>query len=336
LACKLSANSDEAKDAMTTTSSAEVKSPLSERAPEKVRDLPKSFILVELEKYYGRKPPIEAVECDYSLWHCRETGLEFAWPMRAGNALFYKWISEAVSYYPEERWEYGKVRELMAEQRSPIPGPFRVLDIGCGTGDFLKALPGAAENKFALDMNEPAITACRSLGFHAFCGTFETAQESGFVQAGKFSAATAFHCLEHVDDPVQFVRTAADVIEPGGRLYMSTPYSPMSFESDWYDVLNHPPHHMTRWNVKAYQRLAQLLGMKMRWFTPESTAARRTLQEFRILTYGPNRSIPKGRQLFDLLLRAPQAMRLFARQQRRGRAGEGIAADVILVEFSKG
>ena len=305
-----------------------MKSPLSDKPPEKVRDLPRNFILEQLASYYEKTPPAEVVETDYSLWSCSETGLGFAWPLKPGNLQFYKWISQFDSYYPGIRWEYGEVRKL-------IGADAKVLDIGCGEGDFLKSLGGSASNRYALDMNEPAVKKCQTLGFNSFCGTIETAVRAGFMQEGQFPVVTSFHCLEHVDDPVEFVRSMLKAVAPGGRLYISTPYSPMSFETEWFDIMNHPPHHMSRWNLRAYKKLAQLLNVKMRHFTPPSTAFRRSLDAFKLIRYGPHRPFKKTSLAKDLLLRAPSFARILSDQQKRAEKNDGIAADVILVEFTQ-
>jgi SAM-dependent methyltransferase len=310
-------------------------SPLSALPPEKIRDLPKTFLLEQLECYYGKKPPAEVVESDYSLWRCAETGLEFAWPMLPGNALFYEWVSSFASYYPGIRWEYGEVRRLLSQEGAMNNRDLKVLDVGCGKGDFLKGMDFLpADRRYALDLNEPAVQACRQQGFQAFCGTIETAMASGFVKRSQFPVVTSFHCLEHVDKPLEFVRSLADITAPGGRLFVSTPYSPMSFESEWFDILNHPPHHMTRWNLKAYQHVASRLGLKMRYFAPPSSALRRTLNVFQLLQYGPNRPVGKAKLLADLLTHLPGVARHYQKQSRRERETGGVSGDLILVEFT--
>src|SRR5208283_3231027 len=100
-------------------------------------DLPKSFLLERLERHYQAKPPPQIVERDYSLWQCAETGLQFAWPMLPGNAVFYEWVSSFEVYYPGIRWEYQKVRQIL-ESEKLLNGKARVLDAGCGKGDFLR------------------------------------------------------------------------------------------------------------------------------------------------------------------------------------------------------
>lgn len=308
-----------------------IKSPLSELPPTKVRDLPRTFLVEELQKYYGATAPADAVECDYELWRCAETGLEFASPMRPGSIGFYKWISGFSSYYPGVRWEYGEVRRLLGADAPKI----EVLDVGCGKGDFLQGLDSVpVGSRHGVDLNEPAIAACKALGFKACCGTIESALGGGFMRERQFGAVTSFHCLEHVEEPVEFVRSMLRLVAPGGKLFVSTPYSPMSFESEWFDVMNHPPHHMTRWNLRAYEKLAQLVGAKMRWFAPKSNATKRAIAEFRLHKYGPHRSVGKATLLKDLALNFGMFQRFAKRQQERERTTGGIAADVILVELS--
>src|ERR1700685_1368838 len=168
-------------------------SPLSSLPPKKIRDLPKSFLLEQLKTYYQTAPPQEIVECDYSLWECTETGLQFAWPPHPGGTPFYEWVSSFKSYYPGLRWEYGRVRELLKRQNNG--GKFKLLDVGCGAGDFLRNLDFLPnENKYALDLNAPAIEKCRRQGFQAFCGTMETALVARFFKLAEFPVVTSFHC----------------------------------------------------------------------------------------------------------------------------------------------
>ncbi len=310
------------------------RSPLSNLPPKKTRDLPQSFLLGELESQFGAKAPAGVVETDYSLWECAETGLQFAWPMLPGNVVFYEWISSFSSYYPGIRWEYRKIREVLkAEGR--LSANSKVLDAGSGKGDFLQTFDlVSTANKYALDLNSPAVVACRQHGIQAFCGTIKTALDEGFLKPGDFTVVTSFHCLEHVSEPVSFVRDLIKVTASGGRVFVSTPYSPMSTEENAFDILNHPPHHLTRWNLAAYQRLAGLLGVKMRYFVPPAGAFKRALKSFWVKRNGPNKPIVKAKLLVDVAAHLPEVYELYRRHSERERANGGIGADVILVEFT--
>jgi 2-polyprenyl-3-methyl-5-hydroxy-6-metoxy-1,4-benzoquinol methylase len=307
------------------------RSPLSPSPPQKVRDLPRDFILEQLAVYYKSQPPPQAVECDYSLWRCVETGLEFAWPMLPGNAVFYKWISSFASYYPVKRWEYPQMSRLIEHPHSADQS-LNVLDVGCGNGDFLLGLNIPPQNKFALDMNQPAIEECRRRGFNAFCGTIESARSAGAFDGRKFDAVTSFHCLEHVENPVEFVRSLAGITRSGGRIFLSTPYSPMSFEAYWFDIMNHPPHHLTRWNLAAYRRLAATLGFSMRYFAPRFSGLKKAISAFRFSQYGfPHGNAVKAKLLQDLLLHFSTFARFYRDQLKRPAE---VHADVILIEFT--
>jgi 2-polyprenyl-3-methyl-5-hydroxy-6-metoxy-1,4-benzoquinol methylase len=311
-----------------------MKSPLSSKPPEKIRDLPRDLLLAKLADYFHAPPAKEIVETDYSLWRCAETGLEFCDPPLPGNEAFYKWVSSFTNYYPGFRWEYGEVAQLLRAQNFSDPD-FKVLDVGCGKGDFLRALDFLpAQKKFALDLNEPAIRACRELGFHACCGTVETAITSGFLKPGEFPVVTSFHCLEHVSAPVEFVRELLRATAPGGKLFLSTPYSPMSFEAEWFDVLNHPPHHMARWNLAAYRKLAEIFGAKMRHFAPRNRALKQALQLFRLTTYGPNVNVSRAVLWKHILLHAPSFLGNWEKMSARAATHDNGGSDLILVEFT--
>jgi SAM-dependent methyltransferase len=311
-----------------------MKSPLSQKSPEKIRDLSRDFLLARLAEYFHAPPPPEIVQSDYSLWRCAETGLEFCDPPLAGNEAFYAWIGSFPSYYPGFRWEYGEVAQRLKAADFSTPA-FKVLDVGCGKGDFLRGLDFLpASKKFALDLNESAIRACREQGFHAFCGTLGTATSAGFLTAGEFPVVTSFHCLEHVGQPVEFIQELLRAAAPGGKLYVSTPCSPMSFEAGWFDVMNHPPHHMLRWNLAAYRRLAEILGVKMRHFAPANRTLKQALQLFRLKNYGANINLSQATLMKDILLSAPSFLGSWRRLMQRAARHEIGGADLILIEFT--
>ena len=180
---------------MNNEADQQARSPLSLLPPRKIRDLPRSLLLEKLGAYYQATPPAEVVETDYALWECGETQLQFAWPMRPGNAAFYEWVSSFASYYPGIRWEYGQAAERIQTLLPGTPG-LKVLDVGSGKGDFLKGLTFLpAQNRVALDLNRPAIAACQAQGCPAFCGTIESAIGAGFFRPKEFAVVTSFQCM---------------------------------------------------------------------------------------------------------------------------------------------
>ncbi len=314
-----------------------IKSPFSSKPPEKVRELPRDLLLRELSHYFGSQPPPGVVECDYSLWRCPETGFEFAVPPCAGNRLFYEWISSFPTYYPAFRWEYGKVRDILLEQAGSAKSPVCLLDVGCGSGEFLENLADIPNVMgFGVDMNLSAVESCSKRGVKAFCGTIAEALRSGAFQPGQYDCVTSFHCLEHVPDPVGFIGEMLPLLNRNGRILVSTPYSPMSFETDWFDVMNHPPHHLGRWNISSYRHLAKLLGLNVRFHFPKARSAFfRALHSFRLIHLGVHRHINKVVLIGLILRRLPSFLQLWRRQCGRQTIDGATSADVILVELRR-
>lgn len=294
-----------------------------------VKSLSRKFLLSELSGYFKGVPPESIVACDYELRRCPICRLEYATPNVPGSAEFYNWIASRSHYYPADRWEFGLVSSLESADG------LKVLDVGCGDGEFLEYFRDhhATAVGCGLDLSAPAVEKCRGKGFEAWCQSLEEFE----VPAGpRFDLITSFHCLEHVADPRSFVSRLFEFLAPSGHLYLSTPLSPMSFEAGWFDIQNHPPHHMTRWNLEAYRALADSVGAKMEFWLPAAGSLHRRIKNAFILgVKGPNSSLRKL-DLLKLLLRHPVIFLKVVRDQWRRKKLDGkVLPDVILVRFSR-
>jgi hypothetical protein len=111
----------------------------------------------------------------------------------------------------------------------------------------------------------------------------------------------------------------------------------MSFEGTWFDPLNHPPHHLTRWNAEPYRALAARAGMNLRLLpAPVSSLPRRTLGAFMLQAgLGPSASLRRtpAAILFAAIKHPMMLLGQMLRQARRHRVGRQRAPDTIMVEF---
>ena len=98
-----------------------------------------------------------------------------------------------------------------------IPGPTRILDIGCGAGLASEALAKLGHDVTGVDAAPAAIEAARA---HAgeLKITYRTTLEDGIT----FPVITALEVIEHVPDPASFLETLAATLEPNGLLVVST------------------------------------------------------------------------------------------------------------------
>jgi SAM-dependent methyltransferase len=276
---------------------------------------------------------------DYRMFRCGVCQLVFADPPTPGSEDFYNWTVSHDGYYPADRWEWRVVQQRVENLIAARGGLITVVDVGCGAGSFLDVLRNIPNVRgIGIDITEKSVNACRARGHEAYCTTLQNAKE--FIST-PIDVVTAFHCLEHVADPIGFICQARDLMAPHGRMMISTPYSPMSFEETWFDPLNHPPHHITRWTERTYHVLADRVGLVPTIILgPVRSVVRRTAQAFS-LELGITTSFVTFRQRVTTLIlaaaRHPYTLvKQLVHQMRRKRVHDKYAPDVIMVELKRG
>ena len=227
---------------------------------------PQSAMRLAYQAELGREFP-DASRCpDYSMLRCSRCGLVFADPCEPGDEAFYRLITATPDYYTGFRWEWGETVRLVNESCATS-----LLDVGCGSGNFLDFVTKqCAIDVVGLDTVASSVAACRRNGHHAECMTLEEYLVSD--QRRAFDLVTAFHCLEHVADPLALVQSMAQALSPRGRVVLSFPYSPASWEVLEVAALNMPPHHVTRWNKPAIRALGEAAGLDTKVSTDAGTS----------------------------------------------------------------
>ena len=102
--------------------------------------------------------------------------------------------------------------------RRPRAGA-RVLDVGCGNGDFLLELRAGGWVAEGLESDARAAALARAQGLDVRDGTLE----EDTYPAGSFDAVTMSHVLEHLHDPVGTLQVAREVLRDDGVLWIATP-----------------------------------------------------------------------------------------------------------------
>jgi len=99
--------------------------------------------------------------------------------------------------------------------RATPTGARRILDYGCGAGDYLARMAAARPNArlFGTDLVRPQAA---SLGY-AWIGPDQ------IEAAGSFDWITLGHVIEHVPAPAELLARLARTLTPGGGLWIATP-----------------------------------------------------------------------------------------------------------------
>jgi 2-polyprenyl-3-methyl-5-hydroxy-6-metoxy-1,4-benzoquinol methylase len=101
-----------------------------------------------------------------------------------------------------------------------LPGGGRVLDVGCGNGTFVVQARRAGWDAVGIDIDAEAVA---KGGEHGLDVRKETLDEHVAGNARAYDIVTMAHVIEHVADPVGFLRAARRALKPGGTLWLATP-----------------------------------------------------------------------------------------------------------------
>ena len=96
----------------------------------------------------------------------------------------------------------------------------RVLDVGCGGGLFPRMLRESGHAAFGLDFSHQAAkVATHTNAVPTLQGDFPNAP----FAPETFNAITMFHVVEHLYDPLAYVKAAHRFLKPGGKLIVQVP-----------------------------------------------------------------------------------------------------------------
>ncbi len=193
------------------------------------------------------------------LHRCPSCGLEVFFPQIIGTPAFYVEAynlagTQAASEftYSDNKWDFGQAIKDAQGRR-------RVFEFGCGNGNFLSRIQRSIPEVAGLEYNPEAVRAARDKGLKVY-----TPEDGPRAFDGQWDAAFSFHVLEHVADPLAFVKTMADTVnKANGVIGISVPNQDGPIQYIDPCVMNMPPHHATRWRLSSFRALAHQLDLEI-------------------------------------------------------------------------
>jgi 2-polyprenyl-6-hydroxyphenyl methylase/3-demethylubiquinone-9 3-methyltransferase len=116
------------------------------------------------------------------------------------------------------------VRLQFIAERTALAGS-RVLDVGCGGGLLAEALARAGARVTAIDLAPAMIEVARLHAAESALAVdyrLSSAEEMAAAEPAGFDVVTCMEMLEHVPAPAAMTVTLAQLLRPGGALFVST------------------------------------------------------------------------------------------------------------------
>lgn len=155
---------------------------------------------------------------------------------------------------PWLRWEWDYSARHLPR---PEAGRNRLLDVGCGNGEFLAKAREAGWSCVGVDFDFKAVECTHAQGIEVHIGTSEEQQ----FESASFDAITLSHIIEHVHDPQSLLQACARLLRPGGILWIATPNADSLvrryFGANW---LSFAPHHLILFTPHVLMNQVERLG----------------------------------------------------------------------------
>lgn len=205
----------------------------------------------------------KAQATETQLYRCSKCCFEIFLPQIIGTPSFYVEAYNLSGMQANSSFTYSESKWDFYEAILDTAGCSSLLDVGCGEGHFLSMVRDKVSKVYGVEFNEPAkIQACaKRLSVYS--------NFSEIQYKGGFDAVFCFHVLEHVKDPVEFVKELVSWVKPGGTVGISVPNQAGPIQYIDPCLMNMPPHHATRWNQNSLSSLAITLGVKIERFAFE-------------------------------------------------------------------
>lgn len=173
-------------------------------------------------------------------------------PSLAAPSDLYGQLEKYPWYYLPRKWEHDLAIQSMRTGQ-------RVLEIGCGEGDFVSRMINKGIYAEGIELNTKAVAKARSRGLPI---SSQNLADAAIKFPESFDVICSFQVLEHVPNPSEFISRCCDLLVPGGILIFGLPNA-SSFLKHQFNLLDLPPHHMTRWAEQALRFITNLFPLQL-------------------------------------------------------------------------
>jgi 2-polyprenyl-3-methyl-5-hydroxy-6-metoxy-1,4-benzoquinol methylase len=185
-------------------------------------------------------------------------------------------IHEYYEQYWDEPDEYNdpttpQRQSLLKRHLRELPPQSRILDAGCGRGEFCAFFESLGFRAEGIDISKAAIEYART---HHPGMTFHAGEIASFVSqhAGEFDCVCTSEVIEHLFDVKSYLQASHALLRAGGTLIVTTPFHGL-IKNVMIDFTNYAGHydptgqHIRFFDSKSLRRCLQDSGFVIKTIT---------------------------------------------------------------------
>jgi len=213
---------------------------------------------------------------EFTIVECKDCGVKFTNPRPGLDSIIQYYDSaEYISHDTSRKgfitWIYTHARIFMLKKKFTMVSRFsngrRILDIGCGTGEFLSYCREKGFETYGVELNDkPRELAKRRYGIEIRKKILDYSAETF-----KFDCITLWHVLEHIHDIKTEIASVKKLLKPDGVLIVALPncnsWDAAHYKKYWaaYDL----PRHLYHFNEFSFFKFAGLNKLRVVKIIPQ-------------------------------------------------------------------
>jgi len=173
-----------------------------------------------------------------------------------------KKCDDGLSFMASREDVYWSIKERIEAIEADLKRPLRILEIGSGFGYLTYSLGQRGHQCLGIDISKEAVeSACEEFGNHYKVCDLATLAAEGDE---RFDVIVATELIEHIEDPVALLKTAKQLLNPGGWILLTTPNKDLySDRMAWHT--DAAPVHLWWFGKSSMRQMAWRLGMQVQF-----------------------------------------------------------------------
>lgn len=213
-------------------------------------------------KYYHQKN-------NYKIYHCFNCDLVFVWPLPTNLADIYQegyfqinGLESGCGYinYEQERNSMNKIFEKYLKIIEKFTKSRKIFDIGAANGHFLGLAKKRGWQTSGIEISHYAAQKAAEKGEEVLVGQFKNLDLNR-----KFDVITMWDVLEHLDDPLSYIKAISKHLESAGLLALTTvdrgSWWAKLFGRHWHLII--PPEHTFYYSLENLTKLLEENGFEI-------------------------------------------------------------------------